>query len=68
MEIVNCPKDKRRYRATDRFFREKKMESAVEWFEKEIKKEAVRIDNKESYIRLQDVMALVERAFGDMQP
>jgi hypothetical protein len=50
MEIVNGWKDKRRYRTTDRFFKE--VELAVEWFKRQTNKEAVRIGKKGSYVRL----------------
>ena len=42
------------------------MELAIEWFGKEIRKKAVTIDEKASYVRLGDVIWLVGKAFGDV--
>ena len=38
----------------------------LEWFKRQIKRETVRIDSKGDYVRLEDVVELVERAFEDV--
>ncbi len=65
-EMVTAPKDRRKYRTTDRFFKVRDVELAVEWFKKEIEKEAVRIVKKGSYVRVEGIIRLVEKAFGDV--
>lgn len=53
----------------DRFLWGKEdVELAVKWFKRLIRKEAVRIDGKEYYARLENVMEVVERAFGSTLP
>jgi hypothetical protein len=41
------------------------VELAVDWFERQLRKDAFRIDRKDYYVRLQNVMEVVERAFGE---
>jgi hypothetical protein len=56
--------DGRKHRTGDRFFKEKDVELAVEWFERQVRKDAFRNDKKDYYVRLENVMEVVERAFG----
>lgn len=63
--ILNGLEDKGEYSTIDRLFKEQDVELAVQWFKKQIKREAVRIDGKGHHVRLENVMEVVERAFGD---
>ena len=58
-------KDGSKHKKGDRLFKKKDVELAVEWFERQIRKNAFRIDRKDYYVRVENVIELVERAFED---
>jgi len=46
-------KDGRKHKKEDRLFKEKDVELAVEWFERQVRKDAFRINRKDYYVRVE---------------
>jgi len=63
--FLNELKDGRKHKKGDRLFKEKDVELAVEWFERQVMKDALRINRKDYYVRVENLIELVERAFED---